>query len=264
MAIVQPVIWLGLFGKAFNLTGILNIPPEVLSQLPPDATASLAKVFNTMLASVFGGTTDYFSYMAAGMLSIIVLFTSMFSGMGIAWDRRLGFLNKLLVAPIPRGAIIISRVFSSVIRGVFQAAIVFVIAIAFGLKVGNAFSILDLGTLFAALFLLSTGLSSLFISITVRLKSWESQMAVMNLLNLPLMFASNALFPIKQMPGWLQIIARFNPISYATDAVRQSILHNVGSLDVSTLIFDFIVLLGFSAIFTSSGILLAERSLRKG
>ncbi|MGQ9469609.1 MAG: ABC transporter permease [Nitrososphaerales archaeon] len=265
MMIIQPVIWLGLFGKAFNLTGLISIPPELLNQLPPYITNQIAGILNQMISSTFGGTVDYFTYISAGMLSVIILFTSMFSGMSIVWDRRFGFLNKLLVAPIARSSIVMAKVTSSVIRGILQAALVFSIAFAFGLKVGDAFNILDLIGIFAGLFLLSIGLSSLFIALTIRIKSWEAQMAVVNLLNLPLMFASSVLFPINQMPNWLQSIARFNPLSYSSDLVRAFILHShsVG-LDVSKIALNFEVLIGFAVIFSFIGIILAEKGLRKG
>lgn len=90
-------------------------------------------------------------------------------------------------------------------------------------------------------------------------------MAVVNLLNLPLMFASSALFPINMMPDWLQSIAKVNPISYASDLVRAFILHShsVG-LDISRIALNFEVLIAFAVIFSLIGIVLAERGLRKG
>jgi len=265
MMIIQPVMWLGLFGQSFNLTGLISIPPGLLDQIPSDLRAQLPGILNQMISSTFGGTTDYFTYIAAGMLSVIILFTSMFSGMSIVWDRRFGFLNKLLVAPIARSSIVMAKVTSSVIRGILQAALVFSIAFAFGLKVGDAFSILDLIGVFTGLFLLSLGLSLLFIALTIRIKSWEAHMAVVNLLNLPLIFASSALFPINQMPSWLQVIAKVNPISYSSDLVRTLILHNNSTgLDVSKIALNFEVLIVFAVIFSVIGIILAERGLRKG
>ncbi|MFQ6074232.1 MAG: ABC transporter permease [Candidatus Bathyarchaeia archaeon] len=259
MMIVQPVMWLGLFGKAFNLTGLVNIDT---SNLPPYITQQISQMIDETFSSLFG-TTDYFTYMAAGMLCIIVLFTSMFSGMSIVWDRRFGFLNKLLVAPIKRGSIVLAKVFSSVLRALFQALLIFGIALAFGLQLGNAFGILDLLGILSVLFLLSLGLSSLFIALTIRIKSHETVIALANLLNLPLMFASNALFPIKQMPDWLQSLASWNPISYSTDAIRKFILHSEAGLDFAQLARDFQFLIVFAFVFTTLGLVLAERALRK-
>ncbi len=263
MTIIQPVIWMGLFGKALNLTGLLQVPEELLRQLPPDATSLIAELFNKVMTNLFGASgIDYFSYMSVGMLSIVVLFTSMSSGMTIVWDRRLGFLNKLLVSPVKRGSIIISKVLSGVVRSIVQAILVMLIAIALGARYSPAGPLAPLVAL-SALTLLSLGLSSLFISIAVRLRSWESQMATINLLNLPLMFASNALYPIKMMPAWLQAIASVNPISYAVDAVRQSLLMGA-SMSISALLLDIGALTLFAALFTGVGVLVADRGLRRG
>jgi len=262
MTIIQPVIWMGLFGKALNLTGMFQIPKELLSQLPPAVTSQIAQLFNRMMVNLFGtAELDYFSYMSVGMLSIVILFTSMSSGMSIAWDRRLGFLNKLLVSPIKRGSIIISKVLSGVVKSVMQAILVMLFAAALGAKYNLAGPLAPLVVLLA-LTLLSLGLSSLFVSLAVRLKSWESQMAVMNLLNLPLMFASNALYPIKLMPSWLQVVASANPISYAVDAVRQALLLG-SSASASMLLLDLGVLAVFALALAGFGVLVADRGLRR-
>jgi len=260
MMIVQPIIWLGLFGKAFNLTGLVNIDT---SSMPPYVTQQIGQLINNTLNSLFG-TTDYFTFMSAGMLSVIVLFTAMFSGMSIVWDRRFGFLNKVLVAPIRRASYILAKVFSSVLRALFQSLLIFSIAFAFGLKPGDAFGPLDMLGAFSALFLLSLGLSSLFVALTVRIKSHEAVMAVANLLNLPLMFTSSAIFPIRQMPDWLQAIAHWNPISYSSDAVRKFILHSQAGLDTAQLLVDFQFLIAFAAVFTVIGMVLANKGLRRG
>ena len=264
MMLVQPVIWMGLFGKALNLSSFVSIPPEFLNQLPPDIQAQIPDLLNQMLSETFGGTTDYFTFMAAGMLSVVVLFTAMFSGMSVVWDRRFGFLNKLLVAPIPRGSIVFAKVISSVIRSMVQVLLIFGVAIAFGLQVGNAFGILDFLGVIATLFLLSLGLTSMFLAVTMRIRSHETVVAVANLLNLPLTFASNALFPVKQMPSWLQAVANLNPISYAADAVRAFILHSNTGFDMAKIAVDFQFLIGFAVVFSLVGLIVARTALRKG
>jgi ABC-2 type transport system permease protein len=198
--------------------------------------------------------------MSIGMMTFVVVFAGMFSGMSIVWDRRLGFLNKVLTTPVARGSIIMSKVFSSIIRSLIQAAVILIVAVFLGLNFGVSFSIINLIGAFGALFLLSLGLSSLFIMIAIRSGSWETQMAVMNLLNLPLIFASNALFPINLMPPWLQTIASLNPVSYAVDATRQLLLYQP---DVSRLILDFSFLSGFAIIFSIFGIVLSWKFLNK-
>lgn len=255
LSLVQPVLWLGLFGKAMNIGNMftsgldipgLNITKQVIDQIGTE-----------LIKNTFG-TSDYFSFLAAGMLSFIVLFTSMNSGMMIVWDRRLGFLNKLLTTPVSRGSIIMGKVLSAVIRSLVQATIVLVIAVLLGMQFKPGLSALDIAGTYAALFLMSLGLSSLFIMLALRSTSWESQMAIMNLLNLPLLFASNSFYPVKLMPSWLKPIVEINPISYANDISRQLLL---GATGMTSIWFDFAFLIAFAAIFSALGIVLSWRFL---
>jgi len=248
MSIIQPVIWMGLFGKAMNIgaifTGNPGIPPEAAKQI-------MLQIFKT---------SDYFSYMAVGMVSFVVLFTTMFSGMSIVWDRRLGFLNKVLSTPVSRGTIIFSKVLSATLRSIVQASIVILIALVFGLQLGSTFNPVNILGVFSAIFLICLGLSSLFLLIAIRSTRWETQMAVVNLLNLPLMFASNTFFPTSMMPDWIKAIAQINPVTYTTDAVRQLLLYN---MDATQLMIDFAYLGIFAAVFTSIGIVLSWRYLSR-
>jgi len=264
MSITQPIIWMGLFGKAMNIGAIFtNFSPQLPSLIPPVyqdlIKQSISELSKQVIISTFG-TADYFSYMSVGILTFVVLFTTMFSGMSIVWDRRLGFLNKVLSTPVARGSIIMSKVLSAVIRSLLQAAIVLGFALLLGLTPGPDFTPLNLLGVFAALFLISIGLSSIFILIAIRSTRWETQMAVMNLLNLPLLFASNSLFPTSLMPDWLQTVAKVNPITYANDATRQLLLY---PLNMQQLIFDFTYLGMFAFVFAAVGIVLSWRYLSK-
>jgi ABC-2 type transport system permease protein len=257
LSLIQPVIWLGLFGKAMNFGAIftgssfnipgLNIPKAVLDTL---ASQIMQQTF---------GTTDYFSFLAVGMLSFISLFMAMQSGMSVVWDRRLGFLNKELSTPLARGVIPMGKVFSSVVRGLAQAAIVLLIAILLGLDTSHITVVAILGT-FAGIFLMVMGFSSLFVMLAVRSTNQDTQMMIINLLNLPLLFASNAMFPAKFMPSWLQPIVYWNPVSHATDISRQLLL---GSTGMSSLWFDFVYLGIFAAILVTIGTIVSWRYLSR-
>jgi ABC-2 type transport system permease protein len=247
MTILQPVLWMGLLGKAMNIGAMFsgqNLPPAVAEQI---------------MRGTFG-TGDYFSFMAVGMISFTVMFTTMFSGMSIVWDRRLGFLNKVLSTPVSRGAIIFSKVLNSSIRAMFQATLILIIATLFGLQFSSTFSPLSIIGIYAAVFLLSVGLSSLFLALALRSTRQETQMAVVNLINLPLMFASNVFFPIAMMPGWLQAFANVNPVSYLTDALRQL---TIWEINVSALLVDFAYLGAFAGVLAAIGIFLSLRYLAK-
>ena len=130
---------------------------------------------------------------------------------------------------------------------------------ASGLSVTNFSLVGVLGT-FAALLLMVMGFSSLFVMLAVRSTSQDTQMMIVNLLNLPLLFASNAMFPAKLMPGWLQPIVQVNPISYATDISRQLLL---GSTGMASLGFDFLYLGSFAVALTVLGTMVSWRFLSR-
>ncbi|MEM2944307.1 MAG: ABC transporter permease [Methanomassiliicoccales archaeon] len=222
MALLQPIVWLGLFGQAFQLNKLFmptDLPPGSFPQ--PD------------LSIIFAGAPDYFSYMAVGMFAVIVLFTCMFGGTSIVWDRRFGFLDKLRASPIPRGVIPVSRIGSTVIRAMIQMLIVFLIALLFayvpgltGLSLSPDFMAIDFVGLIVVMLLLAVAFASLFITIALAVENQDTLFAVINLLNLPIMFASAALFPTTLMPDWLKTVANYNPLTLAVDAARIFVFHN--------------------------------------
>ena len=271
LTLIQPIIWLGLLGNALNLGSLVSsnsftISPELISQLQltPAQLNGLQGFFSnigdSILQSTFG-TTSYISFMAVGMIAFTALFTTMFSGMSVVWDRRLGFLNKVLSTPVSRAVIIVSKVLSATLRSMFQASIILVIAVPLGFQVGEAFTPLNILGVFAFLFLICMGLSSLFIAINIRSTRIETPMAVMNLLNLPLTFASSAFFPIDRMPGWLQFVANVNPLSYTMNGMRQLLINP--TIDYSQLAIQYAYVGIFAAILTTIGILLSWRFLNK-
>ncbi|MBM4237101.1 MAG: ABC transporter permease [Euryarchaeota archaeon] len=222
MTLIQPIVWLGLFGQAFQLNRLFPSP------MPGQQVD---------FSSIFAGAPDYFSFMSVGMLAVIVLFTCMFGGMSIVWDRRFGFLNKLRVSPIPRGIIPTSRIAATVVRAMIQTGIVFVIALLFayipgltGLTVSPAFNALDLVGLFFVMFLLAIAFASLFTTVALAVENQETLFGIINLLNLPIMFASAALFPTTLMPDWLKAVANYNPLTLAVDAARSFVFHNPNPL----------------------------------
>lgn len=246
ISLVQPVIWMGLFGKALNFSSFIT------AGAPSGVNA------NGILLSFFG-TTSYFSYLVCGMLVFIVLFSSTFAGMSVVWDRRFGFMNKALSTPVSRGAIVMGKILQSVIRSIIQAAVVLLIGIALGMDT-SSLTLLGLAGTFIVIFLVSMGLSGLFVMLSLRSSNWQTQMAIINLLNLPLLFASNALFPVKIMPSWLQDVVKFNPVSYAIDGIRQLL---IGATGAYALWFDFSVVTGFAVFFSVVGIVMSWRLLSK-
>jgi ABC-2 type transport system permease protein len=142
----------------------------------------------------------------------------------------------------------------------FQATIILALAYLLGLQVSSTFTLLNILGIYAAIFLLGVGLSSVFLAFSLRSTRMERPMQIVSLITIPLMFASNTFFPISLMPDWMQTIARVNPLSYVTDAVRQL---TILPLDAPTLIMDFTYLSIFAAALATIGIVLSWRYLTK-
>jgi ABC-2 type transport system permease protein len=257
LALAQPIVWLLLYGKAIDYgaifsSGAFTIPGLSLSQ---QELNSLAGGF---VHSAFG-TGDYFSFLSAGMLAFIVLFGASLSGVTLVFERRSGFLGKVLSTPVSRGTVVLSKVLTSVVKSMVQAVILIVIAVALGMQTSRL-SVGGLIGTFVALFLLAVGLSSIFVVTALRTTNWQVQLAVLNFISVPLLFASNALFPVKFMPTWMQYIAQWNPMTYVTDAARQLLL---GSTGMVSLTLDFGFLAAFALIFLGVGSVLSRRYLVK-
>ncbi len=245
MGIIQPILWLALLGKAMNIGNIVSGIPGV------DPKIVMMHTF---------GTTNYFSFMAMSMVAFTVVFTTAFTGMSVVWDKRLGFMNKVLSTPVARSAIILSKVLSASVRAIFQAGIVALVAFALGLTLGTNFGWYSILGVFAIVFLVSVGLSSLFTALTLRTTRMEMPQAIFQLVTLPLMFASSAYFPINQMPSWLQVIASWNPISYTIDAVRRLMVFSDG---FGPLTLDFAFVGAFAVLVTAICVVLSWRYLNK-
>lgn len=268
MGILQPILWLALLGKAMNIGNLFSassLPP--MPALNPALTSSqltgLGAYFSTFQSSVMQntfGTADYFSFMAMSMVAFTVVFTTAFVGMSVVWDKRLGFMNKVLSTPVSRSAIILSKVLAASVRAIFQAAIVTIVAFALGLSTGTNFGWYSIFGVFAIVFLISVGLSSFFTALTLRATRMEMPQAIFQLITLPLMFASSAYFPISQMPTWLQTIALVNPISYTIDAVRRLMVFSSG---FGPLLLDFAVVGTFAVVVTAICVVLSWRYLNK-
>jgi len=278
MFVLQPLIWMGLLGKSMNIGGLfsannINLPPQM--PIPGKAVLSppgLPVVLNgTALAQTFAqmgskimentfGVTDYFSFMAVGMVSMIVMTTTMFSGMSIVWDRRLGFLDKVISTPVSRAAIIFAKILNATFRAMFQASVILALAYLLGLQLSSSFTLLNLLGVYAAIFLLGVGLSAVFIAFSIRSTRMERPMQFITLITMPLMFASNTFFPTRLMPDWMQAIANVNPLTYLTDAIRRL---TILPLDASSLIWDFTYLGLFAAVLAVIGIVLAWRYLTR-
>ncbi len=250
---ITPLMWLALFGKSFNLLSLFRAPDD----LPPDIVRTVQEVIDSIIIRAFG-TTDYFTYVATGMFTVFILFTSMFSGMSLIFDRRLGFLNRLLVSPVKRETIYLSRVLATVIRSILQFTGLFIIAVALGINLGPGVGPIHILLTYLNLALVAYIFSSIFISMMLRVTEHDTAISVANLLNLPLMFASNSIFPEEQMPSWLKTVALLNPISHSNEVVRTLLVR--GSLEIPMTSLAYLLVLAL--VSTVMGLYLSRRYLR--
>jgi ABC-2 type transport system permease protein len=224
---VQPVLWLLIFGQVFAR---LHVIP---------------------------GQTNYIDFMTPGILAQSVLFISIFSGIAIIWERDLGLIQKILATPTPRTAIVFGKAISAGLRTLPIIVIIYILAVFLGVDmIWNPFNLLGvlimvmLGAVFFSTF-------SLIIACLV--KTRERFMGIGQLLTMPLFFASNAIYPIEIMPGWLKIVSHVNPLTYMIDALRAMMTGSVPGFNV---LFDFAVLLLASIILVSIGGSLYSRVIR--
>ncbi|HEV3469860.1 MAG TPA: ABC transporter permease [Pyrinomonadaceae bacterium] len=223
---VQPILWLVLFG------GVLS-----RAQLIPT------------------GGLPYLDFITPGILGQSALFVSIFYGVGILWERDLGITNKFLVSPTPRSALVLGKALSAGVRALSQAVIIYAVALALGVRLdwnpAALAGVLLAVALGAALF------ATFSLIVACLVKTRERFMGIGQLLTMPLFFASNAIYPIDLMPGWLRVISRINPLSYEVDALRALMLRDgVSAFGLTT---DYAVLLAVTAVLVAVGAYLYPR-----
>jgi len=163
------------------------------------------------------GEGNYLDFLAPGIIGMTILFTSMFSGIEVIWDKQFGFLKETLVAPVSRLKIMLGRTFGGATIGVLQGLLIFIISLIIGFR-PHSWIELPLSLVFMILTaLLFTALGT---AIASRLSDMQGFQLIMNFIIMPLFFLSGALFPITTSPKVLQTIAMFNPLSYGIDGIR--------------------------------------------
>ncbi len=193
------------------------------------------------------GQGNYLEFLAPGIIGMSIIFTSIFSGMEIIWDRQFGFLKETLVAPVSRFNIMIGRTLGGATVATFQGIIVFVIAVIagfrpyhWGMVPGAILMMLLVSLLFTAL---GTAVASL-------LEDMQGFQLIINFLVMPMFFLSGALFPLQGLPAAIDIIARIDPLSYGVDGFR--------ALLVNTSHFGLVQDIGILGIVTAAFLLIGS------
>jgi ABC-2 type transport system permease protein len=218
--VVQPALWLLVFGQVFTRTRAIPT-----------------------------GDLPYIAFMAPGILAQSVLFVAIFYGIAIIWERDLGIVHKFLVSPTPRTALVLGKALSAGVRALSQGIIIYILTLLLGVQMN--WNPLALAGVVVVVLLGAAFFSSFSLIIACLVKTRERFMGIGQLLTMPLFFASNAIYPISMMPGWLQMISHLNPLTYEVDALRTLML--AGGTSTYTLGLDFGVLLAATAILVILG-----------
>ena len=189
--------------------------------------------FGPIYQKASGG--DYIQFLAPGVIAMGVLFTAVFSGIEIIWDRQFGFLKEMLVAPVSRFEIVVGRTLGGATVAVLQGCIVLILSLFVGFKIEH-FSLLPVAFLF--MFLIALLFTALGTAIASVLEDMQGFQLIINFLVMPIFFLSGALFPITTAPQALKLIATANPLSYGIDGMRGALL----GVAHFGLFYDFIVL----------------------
>ncbi len=210
---VQPVLWMVIFGETFSR--IHAIPT---------------------------GHVPYLDFLAPGIIAQSGLFVAIFYGIQIIWERDAGVLTKLLVTPTPRSALILGKSFAAGVRALAQVAVVLVLSASLGVALTSdpagilgAFVVVMLGAAF---------FSCLSMTVAGLVLKRDRLMGIGQMITMPLFFASNALYPVSIMPGWLRVLSKVNPLSYEVDALRGMLIGAPAHLGEDFLVLVVAVVVG--------------------
>ncbi len=182
-------------------------------------------VMGTGLGSIVdtGGGTSFQTFLFPGVLATSVLFTAAFAGISLVWDREFGFLREMMVAPISRGAIIWGKCLGGAVVATGQSLVLLALAGTVGIPYAPVLLLELVGCLFLGALLL-TGIGVL---LSTRIKTIQAAMPVSQLLIMPMMFLSGALFPLSGLPDWLALLTRLNPLTYVVQPMRSFVLEHL-------------------------------------
>ena len=196
---------------------------------PARLVASLAQPMMFLIALGFGlgsifaraGQGSYIQFLVPGIVAMSIIFSSIFSGMEMLWDRQFGFLKETLVAPVPRFAIMLGRVAGGATTAMIQGAIVLVISLAFGFRPNNWLVVPEA---LAVMLLISLLFSAFGMVVGSKMTDMQAFPLIMNFIVMPLFFLSGAMFPLRGLPKAMLVLATADPLSYGVDALRQLLI----------------------------------------
>jgi ABC-2 type transport system permease protein len=169
------------------------------------------------------GGVDFTTFLFPGIVATSTLFTAIFAGISIVWDREFGFLREMLVAPVPRTAILVGKCLGGATVATAQSIILLALA---GL-VGVPYAPLMIIALIGLLFLTALTITAFGLMISARIKRFQAVMPIVQLVLTPMMFLSGSMFPLSGLPHWLTVLTRLNPLTYAVEPMRHVVFREL-------------------------------------
>lgn len=224
----------------------LRSRPQIIGSLAQPALYLLVLGFGFGAVFRQAGQGSYLQFVAPGVIAMGILFTSIFSGIGLLWDRQFGFLKETLVAPVPRLTIMAGRTLGGATIAIIQGTLVLVVCMLVGFR-PETWSAVPVALMFMAL--IAVVFASLGTAIGSTLKDMQGFQLIMNFLIMPIFFLSGALFPLDNLPTPLMVATRLDPLAYGVDGLRGAF---IGVSHIGTLL-DVSVLAVLSALFLVLG-----------
>ena len=210
---VQPLLWLFIFGTALSNNRSLTL-----------------------------GRLNYQAYLAPGVMAQAAMFIAIFFGLSVIWERDVGQLQRLLATPLSRTSIVLGKAAGACVRALVQALLL--LAVLAAAHIAVRWSVAGVAGTLVMLMLGTAAFACMSMLLAAVVKERERFMGIGQLIMMPLFFASSALYPLSIMPGWLQTVARVNPLTYEVQGLRQML---VGVGAGGELWLDFLVVIGFFA-----------------
>ncbi|MFZ4452820.1 ABC transporter permease [Salibacterium aidingense] len=164
-----------------------------------------------------GGEFQYIQFVFPGIVAMTLLMTSVFSSLSIIEDRDFGYMKEILVSPVSRVNIAVGKMLGASTVACLQGMMMFLLIPFLGIR----YSVLSLLQVLPFMFLLACALSSVGLLIASFLKSTQGFQLIVQILVMPMVFLSGALFPVNNMPGWMDIIVKINPVTYGVDVMKK-------------------------------------------
>jgi ABC-2 type transport system permease protein len=252
-SLLLPLLYLLLFGNGFTINPADLVRPGFTLQ---DA-----------LNFYFRGAPNYYSYFAAGMVGFVAVTASLFLGANVIFDKLFGIFKRTRGTPAPSAAVFGSRLIAGATQPILLSFFVLGLAVLFahvpglhGLQVTASIGAVGLAYSLLAIILLAGLFATLFLTIGVLLDVPQTYFAAVNLINLPVLLTSDALYPWGTMPTWLQNISQYNPVSLAVNVLRETFF---GSSAYPYPPQDYLLgLLGWTVVLVGIAIVLVRRALR--